>query len=157
MEKLKIGGVLYKTDLAEIGIMSVPDHPGIAGAILKALGDAGISVRFIVQLIDPNRLSHVLLCVAEEDLEDALSVAKSVQSEIGAQMVSHKPRVGMVSIFGPEFQERSGLAGAMFSALASVGINIQAISTSIATVSCLIDVDRVPEAVEVLHQAFEIA
>jgi len=157
MEKLKIGGILYKTDLAEIGAMSIPDRPGIAGAILKALGDRGISVRFIVQCIDPHKLSHVLLCVAEEDLEDALSTVKSIQSDIGAQMVVHKPRVGMVSIFGPDFQERPGLAGAMFSALASVGINIQAISSSIATVSCLIDADRMPEAVEVLHQTFEIA
>jgi len=85
-----------------------------------------------------------------------LSIVRGIQSDIGAQTVIHKPRVGMVSIFGPEFQERPGLAGAMFSALASVGINIQAISTSIATVSCLIDVDRVPEAVKVLHQTFEI-
>jgi len=61
MEKLKIGGILYKTDLAEIGVMSIPDRPGIAGAILKALGDKGISVRFIVHLIDPNDLSHVVL------------------------------------------------------------------------------------------------
>ncbi len=156
MEKLKIGGILYKTDLAEIGVMSIPDRPGIAGAILKALGDRDISVRFIVHLIDPNNLSHVVLCVAEEDLEDALSTIKDIQSDIGAQTVIHKPRVGMISIFGPEFQERPGLAGAMFSALASVGINIQAISTSIATVSCLIDADRVPQAVEVLHQTFEI-
>ncbi|RLF31820.1 MAG: aspartate kinase, partial [Thermoplasmata archaeon] len=57
MEKLKIGGILYKTDLSEIGVMSIPDRPGIAGAILKALGDRGISVRFIVQCIDPHKLS----------------------------------------------------------------------------------------------------
>jgi aspartate kinase len=157
MEKLEIGGILHRTDLAEISVMSVPNRPGIAGTILEALGEKRISVRLIVQCIDPRKQSHILFCIAEEDLERALSVVEDVRSEVGAGEVNHQPRVAMVSIFGPEFQERPGLAGAMFSALASAGIEIHAISTSIATVTCLIDIDRADDAVEAVHDAFEIS
>jgi aspartate kinase len=114
-------------------------------------------VRFIVQCIDPQGLTHVLFCVLQEDLERALPVVEEVRSEIGAGQVSHRDQVAMVSIFGPEFQERPGLAGAMFSALATAGIDIRAISTSIATVSCLIEIDLVEDALLALHDTFGIS
>jgi aspartate kinase len=157
MEKLEIGGVLHRTDLAEISVMSVPNEPGITGSVLKALGEKRISVRFIVQCIDPRKQSHILFCVGREDLDRTLSMVEDLRSEVGGGEVHHRPRVAMVSIFGPEFQERPGLAGAMFSALASAGIDVHAISTSIATVTCLVDTDRADEAVEAVHDAFEIS
>ncbi|MFB0546725.1 MAG: ACT domain-containing protein, partial [Anaerolineae bacterium] len=58
--------------------------------------------------------------------------------------------------FGPHFGERPGIAGVMFSALASVGINILAISTSISSLSCVINVSDMDEAVWALGEAFEL-
>ncbi len=64
--------------------------------------------------------------------------------------------VGVISLFGPHFGEQPGIAGIMFSALASVGINILAISTSISSISCLIDADDMDEALQVLEETFEL-
>jgi len=136
--------------------MGIPDRPGVAGAILSSLGREGINVEFIVQCIDLNNNDHVVFCVARDDLEAALSTLERIKSELGAKEVIHNPNVGIVSIFGPDFRERPGIAGTMFSALASVGINILAISTSISTVSCVIDADLLPQAVEVLEKTFEM-
>jgi aspartate kinase len=58
-------------------------------------------------------------------------------------------------VFGPHFGQRSGVAGIMFSALASAGINILAISTSISSLSCIIDLDDMDKAVEAIHDAFQ--
>ena len=157
MDKIEIGGILHRTDLAEISLMSIPNRPGVAGEVLQALGDSRISVRFIVQCIDPQQRTHILLCMLREDVETALSILKDIEAKVGAEEVVHRSQVAMVSIFGPEFQERPGLAGAMFSALASAGIDIWAISTSIATVSCLIDVDRIEEAIEAIHETFQVS
>jgi aspartate kinase len=157
MDKTEIGGILHRTDLAEISLMSIPNRPGVAGEVLEALGHRRISVRLIVQCIDPQQHTHILLCIVQEDLESALSAVEDIRSKVGAGEVTHRPQVAMISIFGPEFQERPGLAGAMFSALASAGIDIWAISTSIATVSCLIDVGRIEEAIEALHNTFEVS
>jgi aspartate kinase len=157
METIEIGGILHRTDLAEISLTSIPDRPAVAGTILKALGNRHISVRFIVQCIDAEKRAHIVLCVAQRDLESALSIVQGVHSELGGGDLTHQLRVGMVSIFGPEFQERPGLAGVMFSALASADIDIRAISTSIATVTCLIDIDRLEEAIDALHGVFTIS
>ena len=156
MKKVKIGGVIRNSNLAKVGVMGIPDRPGVAGAILSALGGEGINVEFIVQCIDLSSHDHVVFCVARDDLDAALSVLEGIKLRLGAKEVIHEPEVGIVSIFGPDFRERPGIAGAMFNALASVGINILAISTSISTVSCVIDAKRISEAVRVIEQSFDM-
>ena len=156
MAKVRIGGIIRNSNLAKVGVMGVPDRPGVAGAILSGLGRAGINVEFIVQCIDLNDNDHVVFCVARDDLETTLSTLEKIKPELGAKEVIRNPEVGIVSIFGPDFRERPGIAGTMFNALASAGINILAISTSISTVSCVIDADRISDAVNVLEQTFDM-
>jgi aspartokinase len=64
--------------------------------------------------------------------------------------------VAVLSIFGPDFRERPGIAGTMFSALGSRDVNILAISTSISTLSCVIDADRLGEAVSAMRETFDL-
>jgi len=156
MKKVKIGGVIRNSNLAKVGVMGIPDRPGVAGTILSALGREGINVEFIVQCIDLNSHDHVVFCIAQDDMETALSILEQIKLRLGAKEVIHDPEVGIVSIFGPDFRERPGIAGAMFNALGSAGINILAISTSISTVSCVIDARRVSEAVRVIEQTFDM-
>lgn len=144
------------TNLALAGIMAAPDRPGVAGKILNALGRNEINVQFIVQCIDLNNCDNVVLCVSRDDLETALSVLERVKEEVQAQGLTHIPEVATISIFGPDFRHRPAIAGTMFSALASVGINILAISTSISTVSCVISADRLEDAEEILRKTFDL-
>ena len=155
-QKIKIGGIIQNRNLAKIGVMSIPDRPGVAGALLGALGKRGINVAFIVHTIDLNNLDNIVICVAPEDLAAALEVLNTIKETVGEKEIVYDREVGIVSIFGPHFGERPGIAGAMFSALASAGINILAISTSISTASCLIDVYDMDEAVQALQETFEL-
>lgn len=156
MSKVKIGGIMQSANLAKIGVLAAPDRPGISGAALATLGEAEINVQFIVQLIGSHNQSHLVLCVADDDGDRATEALRGVQSDIGADEVIARHGVSIVSIFGPDFREIPGISGQMFSALASVGINIQAISTSISTISCVIDAVHMDEAVRALTQTFEL-
>jgi aspartokinase len=156
MGKLKAGGIIQNTGLAKVGVMAFPDRPGVAGAILNTLAQADVNVEFIVQLRDLDGTAHVVFCVDQDDLPTTLAVLGDVKEEIGAQEVTHKGDVAIVSIFGPDFRERPGVAGAMFDALASVNVNILSISTSISTVSCVIDIRDVDVAMETLQETFDL-
>jgi aspartokinase len=155
-QKIKIGGIIQNRHLAKIGVMSIPDRPGVAGAIFGALGDKGINVPFIVHTIDINNLDNLVICVAREDLTAALEALNTVKETVGAEEIVYHKEVGIVSMFGPHFGERPGIAGVMFAALASAGINILAISTSISSTSCLVDASDMDEAVQALEKAFEL-
>lgn len=153
-QKMQIGGIMHNDDVSLVGVMSIPDRPGVAGTILSVLGEQGVNVQFIVQCIDLNGQDHVVFCVARDDLPRALSVLENVKGKISAGKVISEKEVGLVSIFGPDFRQRPGIAGEMFRALASVGINILAISSSISTISCVIAAERVPEAMRTLQDTF---
>ena len=156
MAKLKIGGIMQSAHLAKIGIMSVPDRPGVAGAALSALGRAGVNVQFIVQCIDLHNHTQIVCCVASEDGERALRALEEIKPDMGAQEILMIPDVAIVSIFGPDFREIPGISGSMFTALASASINILAISTSISTISCVVRSSDQDDAVRVLGEAFEL-
>jgi len=156
MAKIKIGGIMQTTGLAKVGVMAIPDRPGIAGHILAALGRKEINVQFIVQCIDIHDNDHVVFCIAQEDLDRAKDILEEVKHELGAEQVIQRDNVAVLSIFGPDFRERPGIAGTMFSALGKHDINILAISTSISTLSCVIDADRIQEAVLAMRETFDL-
>lgn len=156
MAKIKIGGIMQITNLAKVGVMSIPDRPGTAGQILAALGCQGINVQFIVQCIDIHKNDHVVFCIAQDDLERAQDTLEQVRREVGAAQVIQRRDVAILSIFGPDFRERPGIAGAMFSALGAREINILAISTSISTLSCVIDANRLEEAAAAMRETFDL-
>jgi aspartate kinase len=153
-QKMQIGGIMHNDDVSLVGVMSIPDRPGVAGAVLSALGEQDINVQFIVQCIDLNGQDHVVFCVSRDDLQRSLDVLEDVKAKICAGKIISNEEVGLVSIFGPDFRQRPGVAGAMFNALASVGINIMAISSSISTISCVVTAERLPDAMRVLHETF---
>ena len=156
MPRVKIGGIMQNVNLAKVRVMSVPDRPGVAGAVLSALGQAGINVQFVVQCLDLRDQTQIVCCIGQEDADRAMATLKPVQSEIGAAGIAATPNVAIVSIFGPDFREIPGIAGTMFSALARAGINILAISTSISTISCVIAAVHLDEAVHTLSQVFDL-
>jgi len=155
--RVKIGGILQQKDLALVGMMAVPDRPGIAAAIFKTLGRRGINVLSIVQLVDLDNNTHVVFCVASKDASVALGLLGPLKERFGGRGITHRARVAMVSIFGPDFREKPGVAGKMHTALADAGINILSISTSISSVNCVIDEERLDDAVAALKDEFELS
>jgi aspartate kinase len=154
--KVKAGGIIRNEHLARIGVMSAPDRCGLASEVLHALADKDINTQFIVQCTDLTNNSHIVLCVNEEELEAALAALEPVRSTVKPEQIIHQHNVALVSVFGPDFRERPSIAAAVFASMASAGINIMAISTSISTVSCLIDGRRVDDAIVALREHFDL-
>jgi aspartate kinase len=155
-KKTQIGGIMHSDGLAMIGVLAMPSRPGLAGKILSVMGTKDINVQFIVQLVDKDGNDHVVFCVDLRDLEAAINLLAGIKEDLAAQEIVHDASVGLVSIFGPDFRQRPGIAGEMFAALGEAEINIRAISTSISTISCVIQAAQVPEAVITLQSTFEM-
>ncbi len=156
MAKIRIGGIMQNGHLALLNVTAVPDRPGIAASVLGELGARSVNVQFIVQCIDQSERDQVALCVDRDDLPVAQEVVDRVAPTIEAGKVVTMPEVAIVSIFGPDFRERPGIAGTMFEALAGRGINILAISTSISTVSAVIEGKNLEQALLSLRETFDL-
>jgi aspartokinase len=156
MGKVKIGGIIQSRELAQVGVMSMPNQPGLAGKIFCALGKEGINIQFIVQTVDLHGRGNAIFCINQRDLQETAKVLKRIQPFVGSEKVVYHSPVGIISIFGPHFREKPSIAGTMFSALGDAGINILAISTSISTLSCVIEERLLPQAVQAISEAFEL-
>jgi aspartate kinase len=155
-EKIKVGGVIRNDHLASISVLAVRDRPGIAAAVLDALGQKNLNTQFVVQMIDHENQTELVLCVDRTDLQASLAAIDSIRGEVEPQAVTFNPEVASLAIFGPDFRERPGIAGKMFRAMAERGINILAISTSISTVNCIIELARLHEALDAINEHFDL-
>jgi aspartate kinase len=155
-KKTQIGGIMHSDGLAMIGVLAMPSRPGMAGKILSVMGSNDVNVQFIVQTVDKDGNDHVVFCVGQQDLDTSLELLTGIKEDVSARDIVHDASVGLVSIFGPDFRQRPGIAGEMFAALGRADINIQAISTSISTISCVVQAAEVPKAVKTLQDTFEM-
>jgi aspartokinase len=153
--KVKVGGIMASTGLATVRILSLPDRPGVVGTVLHALGKRNINIEFIVHNLDLEGNGNITFCINQKDLEVALEVLEGVKPLIEAKGISNHPNVAVISVFGPHFRERPMISGLMFNTLGTTGINVLAISTSISSCSCVIQADRIEDAVRALHETFE--
>ncbi|MEX0781721.1 MAG: aspartate kinase [Dehalococcoidia bacterium] len=155
-ERNRVRGIAHDTDVAKITIRHVPDRPGIAAAIFEPLAEAGVSVDTIVQNASEHNLTDLTFTLARKDLRRAESLMPQICAEVGTETYVTDPNLGKVSIVGVGIQTAHGYAAKMFRTLTDAQINIQLISTSEIRLTCIIDADRVPDAVRALHNAFEL-
>jgi len=156
IEKSKVGGIIQNDHLASISVLAVRDRPGIAAAVLDALGQKNLNVQFVVQVIDHENQAQMVLCVDRTDMPASLSAIDAIRGEVQPQAVTANPEVASLAIFGPDFRERPGIASKMFHAIAERNINILAISTSISTVNCIIDLANLKDALEAINEHFDL-
>ncbi|RTZ91610.1 MAG: hypothetical protein DSY91_04860 [Deltaproteobacteria bacterium] len=154
-EKIKVGGIMQSDGRAIVKLLSVADRTDTPGIILGALGNSNVNIEFLVESTDLDGLANFTFCIDEGDLERAVAALETIKAEVDAKVVTYIPDVSVVSVFGPHFRERPRISGVMFSALASVGVNTLAISTSISSVSCVVDTKSVDAAIDALYEAFD--
>jgi aspartate kinase len=158
VEQPLITAVTHSTGEARVTLLGVPDHPGIAGRIFTALADANVNVDMIIQN-EPvgDALAEVSFTVPVDDLRVARGALEPLVSELGIGQLSADETMGKVSIVGAGMKSHPGVAARVFQTLGEEGINIEMISTSPIKISCVIDGERVPQAVRSLHSAFGLS
>ncbi|MGP4972216.1 aspartate kinase [Psychrobacter alimentarius] len=155
MEQAIISGIAFNRDEAKIVVRGVPDHPGIASAILSPIGRANIEIDMIVQNLSVNGTTDFTFTVNRSDLDKTMKVLNNeVKDEIGAKEILGNSEVVKVSLVGVGMRSHAGVASLMFQTLAENNINIQMISTSEIKVSVLIQDQHLEKAVKSLHTAF---
>lgn len=154
--KNKVRGIVYDANVSKVTVVGVPDHPGIAAAIFEPLARANISVDTIVQNASINNITDLTFTVARSDFLKAMSIVEPVVKSVGGKQCVTDSTLVKVSIVGTGMQNAPGYAARMFRSLHEQGINIQLITTSEIRITCIISEDRVKDAVQALHQAFEL-
>jgi len=154
MEQALISGVALDAEEAKVTLEEVPDRPGIAASIFKAVAADGINVDMIVQNISHEGKTDVSFTIPREDLARLERLLSGVVKDVGAFRFSTDGDIAKISLVGAGMKSHPGVAAEMFDALASEGVNIEMISTSSIRISCVVRAADAERAVQAIHTRF---
>jgi aspartate kinase len=156
MEEAVVTAVTHDTTEAKVTVSGVPDRPGVAAQLFRALADRSINVDMIVQNTSVQGITDISFTVPKADLPVSVETANAHSAELGAAGVTSDRDVSRVSLIGVGMKSHPGIAATMFETLAKEEINIDMISTSTIRTSCIVRTEDVERAVRALHAAFAL-
>jgi aspartate kinase len=154
LESALIRGVALDVEEAKVTLDEVPDRPGIAAAIFKAVAAEGIHVDMIVQNVSHDGRTDLSFTIPRADLHRLDAVLEGIVTDVGALRYETDDAIAKLSLVGAGIKSNPGVAADMFDALAAEGINIDMISTSSIRISCVIRAEDGDRAVRAVHQRF---
>ncbi|HEV7207648.1 MAG TPA: aspartate kinase [Mycobacteriales bacterium] len=158
MEQAIISGVAHDISEAKVTVVGVPDKPGEAAAIFRALADAEINIDMIVQNISAAATARtdISFTLPNSDGATAMAALEKIRGAVGFERTLYDDHVGKVSLVGAGMRSHPGVSATFFEALAAANVNIEIISTSEIRISVVCRDTDVPGAVRAIHDAFEL-
>ncbi|MFM8967149.1 MAG: aspartate kinase, partial [Vulcanococcus sp.] len=155
----EVRGVALDRDQAQVAVRRIPDRPGTAAAVCRALADAAISLDAIVQSerthgAGEQRSRDMGFCLKREELERARAALQPLLNQWPGASFEEGLAISRVSAVGAGMPCTAGTAARMFRALAQAGINIEMIATSEIRTSCVVAEADGIGALQAVHAAF---
>jgi len=158
MESAIITGVAHDRSQAKITVVGVPDKPGEAASIFRAVADNAINIDMIVQNVSAaaTNLTDISFTLPRGEGQAAMAALDKLRPSVGFSGLLYDDSVGKVSIVGAGMSSAPGISARFFEALSEAGVNIEMISTSEIRVSVVVGEQQVQEAVNAAHAAFDL-
>ncbi|MFD7733508.1 aspartate kinase [Kitasatospora phosalacinea] len=156
MEQAIISGVAHDTSEAKVTVVGVPDKPGEAARIFRAIADAEVNIDMVVQNVSAaaTGLTDISFTLPTNEGQKALDALNRVKEGIGFESLRFDDAIGKISLVGAGMRSNPGVTATFFEALSEAGVNIELISTSEIRISVVTRAEDVPEAVRAVHTAF---
>jgi aspartate kinase len=157
MEHIVVSGAALKKELIRVTVKNVPDRPGVAAKIFGDIASANIVVDDIIQNVMDDNTANISFTVEHGDLADIKPAVERLVKELGDRTAAiYQSGLAKVSVVGVGMRTHTGVAQRMFKALADGKINIQNITTSEIKISCIIGKEDADQALNIVHEAFEL-
>ena len=156
MEDLAIEDCVLDASQALVTFTDLPDTPGVAAEVFQEVGQAGLFVDMIVQSHPRDGRAEISFTVPAGDRDRAAEVAVRLAASRGATAAA-VPHVAKLSITGVGIRSHAGMADRLFAPLASVGVNVDLVSTSEVRLNVLVAAEHGERSLKVLRQAIGLA
>lgn len=157
VETCAVRGIAFNKNIAKVTVLGVPHNPQSVHRLFQEISDRKISLDAIVQSESVKDTIGISFTLGRGALLECVKAVQKIAREIGAGEVLYEIDCAKVSMVGGGMKREPGVAARMFKALAERQIKIHMISTSEIKVSVVIDTDRVSDAVEAIHEEFQLS
>ncbi|MFN8015852.1 MAG: aspartate kinase [Acidimicrobiia bacterium] len=154
MEDAIVSAVTHDGSEVKFTLENVPDQPGVAAQIFRALSEENLNVDMIVQNVSREGLTDISFTVPADEKIKAIDVLEDASFDSESLSYKVNEEIGRISVVGAGMKSHPGVAATMFETLAAQNINIQMISTSTIRISVVVDKENIEKGVVALHSAF---
>ncbi|MCM3572113.1 MULTISPECIES: aspartate kinase [Mesobacillus] len=155
-QNLIVRGVAFEDQITRVSVLGVSTSLKGLSTIFTTLAQNHINVDIIVQSRTEAGLANISFSIKSNDLPEALDVLERNKEALNYQAVESETGLAKVSIVGSGMVSNPGVAAKMFEVLEGHGIQVKMVSTSEIKVSTVVDEKQMVNAVESLHEAFEL-
>jgi aspartate kinase len=151
-----IRGVASDKNVAKVTVLGIANKPGMAYKLFAELAEKNVDVDMIVQSVRVAKegVTDITFTISRSDLAIARVVMEGIRKEMQAEDILIDDHMAKVSIVGAGMAGHPGIAADMFGILSKNNINIEIISTSEISITCLIAEESVDVAVKAIHAHF---
>ncbi|ABG96082.1 MULTISPECIES: aspartate kinase [Rhodococcus] len=156
VEEAIITGVAHDRGESKITVVGLPDTPGYAAQVFRAVAEAEINIDMVLQNISKVETgkTDITFTLPTADGPRAVEKLTKLQGDIGFTQVLFDDHIGKVSLVGAGMKSHPGVTATFCEALAKAGVNIDLISTSEIRISVLVKDVELDKAVKAIHDAF---
>ncbi len=152
---IKIGGLVDQTNLTMYAITSLKDRPGAAAEVLNLFAKEDINLEYITEGGCQQDFATLTFCVNSETAAKVDDIIRN-NIEEHANHIRKREYVCILGVYGPHFREKPAVAAHFCSALGKEGVNILGLSSSISTISAIIDIRDRERALQALMKVFKL-
>jgi aspartate kinase len=161
LEQAILTGVAHDRSEAKVTVVAIPDEPGYAAKVFRAIADAEINIDMVLQNISRTATSSggytdITFTLPHADGPRAVKKLAEIKEQVGFAEVIYDPEVGKVSLVGAGLRNHPGVTATFCEALSKAGVNIETMNTSEIRISVICRVNQLDVAVNALHDAFEL-
>jgi aspartate kinase len=158
VEQAVLTGVAHDRSEAKVTVVGVPDQPGFAARIFRAIADVDVNLDMVLQNVSHLKTgkTDVTFTLPVKDGPRAVEALSAVQAEVGHEEVIYDEHVGKVTLVGAGMRSHPGVTATFCESLAEAGVNIEMMNTSEIRISALIRDTQLDDAVRALHEAFDL-
>lgn len=156
-QNLVVRGVAFEDEITRVSVLGLPNSLTGLSTIFTTLAANHINVDIIIQSTTEADTTNLSFSIKTEDLDDTLNVLENNKETLKFERIESEVGLAKVSIVGSGMISNPGVAAEMFEALAKNQIQVKMVSTSEIKVSTVVEEKRMLEAVQVLHDTFELA
>src|SRR5580692_5331073 len=101
MEQAIIAGVAHDTSEAKVTVIGVPDKPGEAAKIFRAVADAEINIDMVVQNVAAaTGLTDISFTLPKTDGARAMGLLTKLKAHIDFDSLAYDDQIAKVSLIG---------------------------------------------------------
>ena len=158
VEEAVLTGIATDTSEAKVTVLGIPDRPGEAAKIFRAIAEAEINIDMVLQNVSSleSGTTDITFTCPRADGPRAMEILTKLKNEGHWANVLYEDQVGKVSLVGAGMKSHPGVTADFTEALRDAEVNMELISTSEIRISVLVRELELNKAAIALHERFQL-